>query len=225
MKKYCLFLILFLVSCQIEYTGDERLVIKGILVDENNQPLANCTVQTWVYKDGGTIPFVLYIPDEKNLISYTTTDENGNYEMVFPKPSNETSMAITILPQKNNQEKYFCNIQKNNFSDYTLNLNSTKIYKNSSISNLIINLNKMENSSNEIQYIKLIGIFPEQYVYLNPLEVFDEYFRYDYTRSVVKNQSLLVQYEIFNWKTGILSTIEETIIIDESDTINHTFNY
>ena len=225
MKKYSFLLILFFASCQIEYTGDERLVVKGNLVDENNQPLANCKIEAWVYKEGGTIPFLFYVPDEKNLISYTTTDKNGNYTMIFPKPSNESSMAVTVVPKENNQEKYFINIQKNNFNDYTLNLSSTKIYKKSSISNLIINLNQMDDSSNEIQYIKLIGTFPEHYVYVNPIDVIDEYFRYDYKKSVIKNQSLIVQYEIFNYETGILSKIEETILVGDSDTITHTFNY
>lgn len=226
MKNYCFLFLLFFVSCQIEYTGDERLVIKGNLIDENNKPLANCKVETCVYKEGGAIPFLLYIPEEKNLISYTTTDENGNYTMVFPKPSNESGMVVSVVSMENNQEKYFWNIQKNNFVNYTLNLNSTKIYKKSSISNLVIKLNQIDDSSNEIQYIKLIGTFPEHYVFVNPLnDDIVNSFRYEYQESVIKNQSLTVRYEIFNYKTGILSTVEETILIDNRDTINHTFNY
>ena len=83
----------------------------------------------------------------------------------------------------------------------------------------------MDDSSNEIQYIKLIGTFPEHYVYVNPIDVIDEYFRYDYKKSVIKNQSLIVQYEIFNYETGILSKIEETILVGDSDTVTHNFNY
>ena len=224
MKNYCFLLLLLFASCQIEYTGDERLVIKGNLVDENNNPLSNCTVEAWVYQDNG-IPAFQNIP-EKNLVTYTTTDENGNYTMLFPKPSNESGMVVSVVPMENNQEKYFWNIQKSNFENYTLNLNSTTIYKKSSISNLIIKLNQIDYSSNEIQYVKLIGAFPEQYAYVNPLEgIIDEYFGYEYQKSVIKNQTLIVQYEIFNYKTGILSTVEETILIDNRDTFTHTFNY
>lgn len=86
-------------SCddRLQYTGNIRYVYEGTVKDVQGNPMKGITVSTLIEREGsyGAIifPGVSY---ETEVISYTKTDENGHYKMIFPKPSDSYNRYVLV---------------------------------------------------------------------------------------------------------------------------------
>lgn len=217
-------LLLVLVSCEIEYDGETKLLVKGIIIDENNNPITNQDIKLFVSRASASVPFVFYLPSESNFIGKATTDSNGAYTMVIPKPKSNFSEILMLINEEQNQynQKQLRNIKVEDFVNYELNLGIRKLYDLSNLVQLTVTLNQI-NATKQLIGIEYIGELANEIEYITPLETNDTYS--ELHKKVRKNQNLVIRYALRNYATNTNEIVEETIIIDASPTINYTLNY
>ena len=224
MKKIIILLVLILSSCGIEYAGGTKIVIKGKVVDSDNNPIENKEINLFVSRESYGFPFLFYVPSEENNIGKAITNSMGEYTIVIPKPSNNFSEIIveTNSDLNNLNRKQFRNIQNSNFINFELVLPTSVLYKNSDLATLNVNPNNV-NPSNELRKIEFIGVLPNEFVYFNPIENEQDYI--DFNRLVKKNQTIILRYTVFNYITNTSIIQDENIVINNSNQINYTLNY
>ena len=77
------------VSCEnIEYLSNDRVVFEGFVKRRDGTPVQDINVYAYVYLDG---PY-----GDTDKISFTKTDSEGHYLMIFPKPSNADDVALLV---------------------------------------------------------------------------------------------------------------------------------
>ena len=224
MKKTVILLVLILSSCGIEYSGGTKIVIKGKVVDSDNNPIENKEINLFVSRESYGFPFLFYVPSEENNIGKAITNSMGEYTIVIPKPSNNfTEIIVETNSDSNNlNRKQFRNIQISNFINFELVLPTSVLYKNTDLATLNVNPNNV-NPSNELRKIEFIGILPNEFVYFNPIENEQDYI--DFNRLVKKNQTIILRYTVFNYITNTTIIQDENIVINNSNQINYTLNY
>jgi hypothetical protein len=224
MKKIVILLVLILSSCGIEYDGETKIVIKGKVVDSDNNPIENKEINLFVTRESYSFPFLFYVPSEENNIGKAITNSMGEYTIVIPKPNNNFSEIIveTNSDSNNLNRKQFRNIQNSNFINFELVLPTSVLYKNSDLATLNVNPNNV-NPSNELRKVEFIGVLPNELVYFNPIENQLDYI--DFNRLVKKNQTIILRYTVFNYTTNTTMIQDENIVINNSNQINYTLNY
>ena len=186
MKKIILLLLLIsLQSCEvIHYDGEKKLVIKGFIVDENNQPIANNEVKL-IVSSSGQESFIFSSLSETNYIGKTTSKSDGSYVMVIPEPSNFGQIVVETNPENNLfNRKQFVNIQMNNFINNQLNLPESKLYLKLDLSILNVTLNHVTNY--QLQKIEYLGEVANEYEEINSYE--ESYYLYN-TNILIKKKS------------------------------------
>lgn len=125
-------IILLFQSCEPQIKDDSRILIKGIVVDGNNNPIPNISVRSQVYD---------------STLGEAITDANGQFQFTSLEVENNYSLNITvnIKPYDNNNyynEDYIFNQTEN--PDYSgKNYYSSSINRRATIYNLgQIQLNK-----------------------------------------------------------------------------------
>ncbi|MBF02834.1 MAG: hypothetical protein CMP76_06010 [Flavobacterium sp.] len=225
MKNILLVLLLYVtISCQIEYDGETKLVIKGTVLNENNTPLTNHEINVFVSKNSSFVPYIYYSPSEINNIGKAFTDTFGNFTIVIPKPErNFTEIIVEINDDSNSfNSTRIINIQNDNFNHYEMQLGVYKLFNKSNLCELIIIPNNI-NSENELLEISYQGEIADELVFYNLPEEYNFY--YDNIKKVVKNQTILLNYTIKNHIENTLTNFQEEIQIDSSSQINYTLNY
>ena len=224
MKKIILLVLIpFLFGCEIQYDGNTKLIVKGSVIDANNNPIANKDVNLYVLKESFSIPFIFYIPSENNYIGKSTTDRNGNYTMVIPKPENFSEIIVETNDENNQLSgKQFKNINFSNFTNYQIELPNTKLYLKSTLANLNVILNNV-NSNTELVKLEYVGNIPNEIEFINPLENSNS--NLITNLNVEKNQTVVLKFTVFNNLNQTNSTIEQNIVIDNSDEVSYNLNY
>lgn len=213
MKKIIIvFCVLFcLTSCEIQYDGETKIVLTGKIIDENGNSLPNKDIEVII--NGGSTLFT-----NSDLISFGKSNQDGNFTLIFPAPKNENEISISINNRFNQinefQEKVF-EANKNNFKNYKLNLNEITLFKNESITNLKINLNKTS-TNKQIEKIIVEGKMPNSWINLNPLPNNSGYFETFY--NVIKNQNITLKYTIIDYSNSPSTSKDETVVIPIRDT-------
>lgn len=224
MKKLLIILLLVFVACEIEYDGETKLIVKGIILDENNNPISNQNIKLFVTRESSSIPFVFYLPSESNFIGRAKTNLLGEFIMAIPKPTNNYSEILLLINDDANQynKKQLRNIQIDDFENSELNILSRKIYNTSNLVHLEVTINQTD-FSKELIKIEYIGNLANEVEYLNPLEGSNLY--YELNKKVSKNQSLVIRYTLKNYNTNENEVVEDTILIDSSPLVNYTLNF
>ncbi|WP_426485594.1 hypothetical protein [Flavobacterium sp. 2] len=227
-KILFLFFILFTsYSCEIQYDGETRLVVQGQLVDRNSNPIPNKRVEINNFSDG------TYTPSD--LISYTKTDSEGKFLMIFPAPKGEDIAIITTLNGYNFDDDYatlnyatgFQNKSitalKKNFKNYKLDLNQVTLYKNDEITQLQIQLNKTS-TNKTVTALDVQGILSKDFTDLNYKNE-NHYLETNF--NVIKNQNVRLSYTIADYSdpTKVVTTNHETIISINSEKVIHLLTY
>lgn len=212
MKKILFFcFLLYLISCEIQYDGETKIVLIGKLIDENENPLPDKDIEVTIY--GGST-----ILSSSDLISYGKSNQDGSFTLIFPAPKNDNEISISInnlINQTNEfQEKEF-RAKKNNFENYKLDLNKITLYKKESVTNLKLILNTTS-TNKRLENIKIEGKLPNFYINLNPLSDSSGYLETFY--NVIKNQNITLKYTIIDYSNSTIVSKEETVIIPINDT-------
>jgi hypothetical protein len=224
MKKILILMLLAFISCEIEYDGETKLVIKGTVKNQDNQSISNQDVKLFVSRNSSYLPFVFYYPSESNFIGTTSTDEFGNFTMVIPKPNKNYSEIIVEVNDDSNSlnAKRIVNIVTENFENFELNFGTFKLYSKSDLCQLNIRLNQI-NPENEILKIEFEGDIANEIIYYNQPEDYNYY--YETNKNIKKNQTIILKYTVKNHLTNTTSIEENLIQIDNSNEINYTLNY
>ncbi|MCZ8195993.1 MAG: hypothetical protein O9267_00120 [Flavobacterium sp.] len=223
-NKYILFLvILFFSSCEIEYDGQTKIVVKGKVINQNNEPISNNQVNLLVSINSSGENFIFGYPSETNFIGKAKTDLNGNYTIVIPQPKNFGE--IVVITNSDNSiynKKQFANINLTNFSNFELILPTSKLYNKSDLCTLNIILNPL-NTNSQITKLEYFGEIPREIEYINRIEENVNYFENAFT--VKKNQTIVVKYEVKNYLTNETTTQEQNIEIPNVTEFNYTLNF
>lgn len=216
MKKIIPFFILgLLYSCQIQYDVSTRYVFEGQVQDRNGNSIENIPVEVWIYND-----------HDSDFIGYTETNFDGYYELVIPKPKNETDFEIKVKGSSIFSKVDYVNIFETDFLDHKVTIGQTTLVAADDISNLVITLDQI-NLENNITSLELTGIIADQIIWVNPSEEenYTPYYFESYHKPVAKNQTLNLNYEVRNGNTGQTAVFNETIVIDSNNLTEYTINY
>ena len=224
MKNIIILLLLFFTSCEIEYDGETKLVVKGTLKNENNQEIINQNIKLMVTRNASYLPFVFYYPSETNFIGMASTDSNGKFTIVIPKPKNNFDEIIVEINDESNllNAKRIVNIQTDNFMNYELNLGELKLFNKTNLCRLQIVPNQI-NPENELLELSYIGDIANELFFYNLPENYS-YF-YDLEKNVAKNQTIILNYKTKNYLTNIVSSQQISIIIGDLNEVDFTLNY
>ena len=225
MKKIVILLVFILSSCtsEIQYLGTEKVVIKGKLITENNNPIPNHKISVNIINYGGS--GWLESDYENNLIAFGNTDSNGNYTFVFPKPYNFDDIEIST-----NEEDIIYNSQKisqfnmDNFTNFQFDAPTMKIFDKQNLTKLKITLNQ-QISSTALKKIEYIGQVAEENIRINITPETEYYQNIQLDKMVKKNQTIILRYTKINYTTNTTTITEENVIIDNSNLVNYTLNY
>lgn len=223
-KASLLFLLVSFIflGCRLEYDGDTKIIFEGKITDINQNPIENIYIGIHLANSY----------DQEN-INYTTTDENGNYRMVFPKPVNATEVALTV---NTNDYTYntrvnselskgiIGNIQIDSINGYKVVFDNYRLFQLNNSTTLSININNPNNIN--VKLINFKGEVDNNYYYYN-LPLNDNLNDYNYTTdysniTVSKNQVITLTYQTKN-EYGDPVFNDAEIIIEDSP-VNYTLN-
>jgi hypothetical protein len=227
MKTLIIFSLLSLFTCEsVIYDGETKIILKGKVVDNNNNPIINNEVNVYVPNDLGNLLSgnSFFDPVDELSVAKTKTNSSGDYTIVIPSPEyNFSEIIIETNSDKNNlNRKQFNNIQLKNFKNYELNLPVSELYQKSELTELLIIPNKT-NKDNELKKIELIGILANEIEIFNKSEAID--LSYKTLWFVKKNQNLTLRYTILDVVKNTTSTAEQNIEIGSLDNTKYTLNY
>ena len=165
---HCTFLF---VSCtKIEYESSDRIVFEGYVKGQDGTPLQNIPVATNVYLDGQY--------GDYDKISYTKTDGDGHYLMIFPKPTNHTNISLSI----NNSDYYtalpeeiqnaltgytISNILPEDLNEFEFNFGNTTLYSENDLTTLTINFVTSGPVDGNFPITGYEGLFPYTQMFYN----------------------------------------------------------
>jgi hypothetical protein len=224
MRKLLILILFICSSCEIEYDGETKLVVKGNVKNENNQPINNQKIKLFASRNSSYLPFVFYLPSESNFIGTTSTDSSGNFTMVFPKPTFNYNEIIVELNDDSNSlnSKRIVNIKTENFKDFQLNLGENNLFSKSNLCHLQILPNQV-NPEIELLEMSYIGAVANEIVYYNLPADYSYY--YETEKNVRKNQTIILNYKTKNYNTNSISSQQVAITIDNSNELTYTLNY
>ncbi|MFD0778081.1 hypothetical protein ACFQZF_05930 [Flavobacterium myungsuense] len=149
-----LFILFTFLSCEIQYDGGTKLIVKGKIIDENNQPIANKDVKLIV--SISTLEQRVF-PFEENYIGRAISKKDGSFVIAIPRPINFGQIIVETNSDDNLlNQKQFVNIQMDNFENYELVLPETKLFKKTDLCTLNVELNQVD-FNNRIISIDYIG--------------------------------------------------------------------
>ncbi|TRW25835.1 hypothetical protein FMM05_06330 [Flavobacterium zepuense] len=246
MKKlfYLILVFLLLTGCddRLEYSGTKKIVFEGRIVDENNLPLNNIDVSVYVSKEGsgGESSFIFgaHSDSDEDIITYTTTDSNGYYRMIFPMPRDQDNIALFINREVETSTHYNSNysnsiitgIKPENITDFDLNFGEQRIFNLDNQTELTVTVNNIPLYYYGYIDIELAGLVNDAiYDYNLPAHFnYDTTGPYDdtsahYVFKVAKNQDI-----VFTYNNGIvngISSYAQTTIHIGNEPVNYIIEY
>lgn len=198
-------------SCStIDYNGENRLMVKGKVIDKNGNPIQGIDVETEVY---GT-----EIDVRSDIISFVKTSSDGSFVMLFPEPEKGTRFSIELADDNGVfHYKTYTGIKKENFFDLGYNLGEIQLFEPNDLVDLNINFQNYSNV--KVTDLKLVGGVAGTY-YINPP---NEWY-YSYNVRAVKNQTITVEYKVRNYSNNQITNHTENIAVGEEN-LTYTLNY
>lgn len=227
-------------SCErIEYNSDDKIAFEGTLKRFDGTPLSNVPVHiSVILLNNGT-------GGDYDDISYTETDENGHFLMIFPKPSNfdyielhfNQSMGYDnyLTPIQSLSSFEITNILPQDLNSLEINFGEHYLYTSDETTLLTITFTNATNLPYNLPFTSYSGYLPNDAIYYNMSDDIDfpqdynglyQYYweqtepgTYTRTVSVAKNQTITFSYLNSGFDTN---TVEIPI---GNDPVNYTINY
>ncbi|MXN90261.1 hypothetical protein GR160_03395 [Flavobacterium sp. Sd200] len=228
-------------SCddKLYYSGKERILMQGRIVDQNNSPVQGIPVNIFVEKDDNDPLFLIGRSlEDEDIISYTTTDANGYYKMLMPRPLNQDNISLIINKptSEQGQNTDYSNtvvtyISLRDADDYAINFSEQKLYRLQDNITITITVNNVPSNFNGKLLTDISGLINNkittiQQPYYNQFYLYDTTYQNNfttikYTLNVAKNQTISFKYQR-NVSTG--ATTEHLINVG-NEPANYNVNY
>jgi len=195
---------LLLTSCQdeLKYDATVRIAYQGRVTDAAGNPIANLPVGVYISKDEDADGLNYLFAYDHDMISYTTTDGNGDYKMFFPQPKNQNNIVLFLnqdIPETAVNESYskliINNLRSENLSDYKIDFGVTQLYEVANSTTLQIDFSNTSGQS--LTKLNVTGKVSESVIDYNfnlpPIDGVDTYITTNY--SVGKNQTITLKYQ------------------------------
>jgi hypothetical protein len=205
------------------------MIVEGRVVDQNGNPVQGIAIKTQVYQHGYIDFFENY-----EVMSYTETDADGRYVMMFPRPKYEEYINILINTDEQRHpvnaaysNTIIYNIKQKNFNDYIINLSEQVIFQPQNTTILEVVANDDPLLDGMISSVKVDGMVTENIVDYNfgGSDADQEHLYYN-SYNVATNSMVILKYAI---KTGTdeepLYTITEVPVSIGSEPVIYTINF
>lgn len=210
-----------LTSCEIQYDGETKIAVTGKIIDENGNPISNKDIQIVVLDGPGLI-----LPGS-DLISFGTSDQNGNFTLIFPAPRDGNRISISINDIINQFDAYQSKniiVNKKNLENYKLDLKNLILYKNESINTLRLILNPTS-PNKQIKDLQIEGKQPNMHIDLVEYPTQNNNPLINTSYHVIKNQTIVLKYTIIDYSNNGATATNSVSIPIGDDPVNYTITY
>ncbi len=139
-----------LFSCEVPYDNNTRLLVKGQIRDENNQPISGAEIRAYV-----EVEFFLGSVDEN--IGATLSQENGQFEIISLLGRDEDFVVDVIVNENYTSYQYRTDLTGFTPTNYLIDLGQVPVRR---IATLDFNLERVSPAGTELEYT-LEYIIPE----------------------------------------------------------------
>jgi len=212
MKKILLlFAFTTLISCDIQYDGEKRLVFETIVLDGNGEPLPNSHVEITTQSEWAS-----------DLISKGKTDDSGKLTLIFPSPDGDVDINLKFYHDYDSyMEKEVLEINKTDFENYKFIYPNTYLLKGDEVATLTMIYNQTSPNT-MLKKISIEGIYHLPYELYNYEE--ENYYNQPYEFLVKMNQNFQLKYTVKNMTTNVETNYSVPLQIG-NDAISYTLNY
>lgn len=149
-KGLLLLFILFLLQCEVPFENNARLLIKGQIVDENNQPISNSQINVFVRRGEN----FLYNSDPSNedsgvLLGATTSDIDGTFSLITLLGKDEDFVIEVYGGEDFSKYMYRTNTEAYIPDDYLIDLETISLPKKAFFE---FNIIRSSPAGTELQY-------------------------------------------------------------------------
>ncbi len=223
---------IILSACTDDYQWNTKIIAEGRVVDLNGNPVSNVNVSIQADFDySGIYPYGNWNSGPE-LISYTKTDANGNYRMMFPRPKDSALMLFINADENGNpifqssSATVIYNIKEENFNDYIINFGDRICFPIEDVTTFSIELNDDPSINSSITNINIDGLLKKNFVDYNFAPGDFESFHFNNQSVVKSNQELLVKYVVMTAiNNNVVYTINEVPVQIGSTPVIYTINY
>ncbi len=223
---------------RLNYSGNTRILMQGRIVDRDGSPLKDVPVKIFVQKERRDGNFLWGASDEdEDVISYTFTDDNGDYKMIMPRPNNQNNISLLINHNAANRPvhpnysgKVITDIATTDATDNTINFTEQVLFRMQDTVKPTVTINNLPEYSYGSLLVNIDGLVHNNTVshsnmYYQPslqiTEYLENYTSLRYSYNVAKNQTLSFKYKKGGLEGAIIT---HTIPIGNSD-LDYTINY
>ena len=215
---------------EIEFQGNQRLLLTTRITDSQGNPFEGVPVKVYASRELGFNLNAALRNDFGELMGSGTSDASGNASITSLKPLNASNIYALINASVSKGFKSgFAPLAVNSINeteptDNTYDLGNTVLDK---IELFELSVVRSVNQTDTLEYrwrynagVKIMGNTSE-YFYLNDFEDngFGELFPADemnvHTFNVIESDTILLEYTLIN--NGIIATEEQQIIVNEQD--------
>jgi len=219
---FLLTLSLFLISCGLNYDGEERVLFEGKITDENGNPMPG----VYVSAEAKLIYNGTFAPTYEDVVSFDHTDESGNFKMLFPSPTNEDEIEVYVNFGEENpmySKTVFYNIQDENYENQRIDFGTISLYPTDE--SVLLTISVENDFEHQIIGWNLEGKVAENFYNYSPTDVASEiYFNYSSHNQVRKNQTIILHYYYtYQNSTEILENTSEIEIQNQPVNYEITF--
>jgi len=195
---------LLFISCQddLQYDSTVRIAYQGRVTDASGNAIANLPVGVYISKDEDADGLSYLFGYDHDMISYATTDDNGNYKMFFPQPKNQDNIVLFVnqaIPGTTVNESYsklvINNLRLENLTDYKIDFGVTQLYEVASSTTLQIDFTNTSGQS--LTKLNVVGKVSENVIDYNfnlpPVDGVNTYIMENY--NVAKSQTITLKYQ------------------------------
>ena len=129
-------------SCEVPYDNNARLLIKGLIIDENNQPISGAEIKTYVVVE-------TFFGSVDENIGATLSQGDGRFEIISLLGRDEDFVIDVLVNQNYTKYQYRTNLTDFTPTDYLIDLGQVPIRKKISFD---LNVERVSPEGTELEY-------------------------------------------------------------------------
>lgn len=133
---------ILLYSCEVPYDNNSRLLVKGQILDENNQPISGAQIRAYL-----DVAFFLVSVDEN--IGATLSQENGQFEIISLLGRDDDFIIDVLVNENYTKYQYRTDLTDFTPSNYLVDLGVVPVKRKASLELI---LQRVGQNATELQY-------------------------------------------------------------------------